>query len=105
MTVQATTSAVPPSAAHAHHRLADGHVVREALERYPWPPASRMAAYLAIGAALLAMLLGDLPLNLPRLLAAAAVGAVFLAGFHWLSECQAQMAPRKRALFFGVQLL
>ncbi len=103
MALKATSRA--SAAALAHERLATGRVAREALERYPWPPASRMAGYVAVCAALVATLLGEVPLDAAQAALSVVLGGLFGLAFHWLSECQAQMGARKRVLYFGAQLV
>jgi signal transduction histidine kinase len=103
MALKATSRA--SAAALAHERLVTGRVAREALERYPWPPASRMAGYVAVCAALVATLLGEVPLDAGLTLLSVVLAGLIGLGFHWLSECQAQMSVRKRALYFGTQLI
>lgn len=102
--VTETMAASVRAAQAALSRLVAPAVAREALARYDWPLATRVAGYIAAVAGLFSTIVA-LGISDPRRVVATLVyGGLFVAAFHFLSRCQFRMPPYRRATFFILQV-
>ncbi len=88
---------IPDTRAQECKRLTSPAMVREALNRYPWPLPTRMAVQISSIAALFSTIVVEDWHDVSRVAASLALGGLTMYGLYIMSQCQALMRPAKQA--------